>query len=515
MLSKKNKDENEITTVTEEIPDALEEHMKKNRKKGKRRKVLGLLFLLLLIAIAGFAWYFLVYRKGMEETAAGEQADKKAQSGIEIRETTSLVTATGTTSIGIVEETFTPDYISTNLIIEEIYLSSGDEVEEGTAILKITEDSLEEARKELTSAATTADLAYRAGLITYEQSMITAKYDYDLSVLEKQQAQEIYDETVASLQADIDEAQEAYDEAVEELQEYQDAIANDTYAEEYDPEGKEALYWEDRALLVSWVDSYSLDWGQVTGSSSGGGGGTDQTALKKAQTLYKLLSTEEKEYQQAQDDYEEAVSNAQAQIKVISAKLPSLEAAITEAKNAYTEGVISAKATYDSTLASASMADSTYDTAVEKAEEELDSLLTDKEDAEENLAEFEELLGDGTLYTSGSGTILMLRIREGETLSADTMVFAYSNPEEITVSAAVDQADIASLTVGDAAMVSIDDYGTFTGTITTINPETSSSSRTSVTYTVTIALEGDVSSLSGNLTASVIFGMEMGGKQEQ
>ena len=57
-------------------------------------------------------------------------------------------------------------------------------------------------------------------------------------------------------------------------------------------------------------------------------------------------------------------------------------------------------------------------------------------------------------------------------------------------------------------MVIISDYGNYNGVIESINPVSSSDSRTSVTYTVDVALDGDVSDLSANLTATVIFGMD-------
>jgi hypothetical protein len=50
-----------------------------------------------------------------------------------------------------------------------------------------------------------------------------------------------------------------------------------------------------------------------------------------------------------------------------------------------------------------------------------------------------------------------------------------------------------------------EDYDNYEGVITAINPNTSSSSRSSVTYTVTVELQGDVSELSQNLTATVMF----------
>ena len=93
------------------------------------------------------------------------------------------------------------------------------------------------------------------------------------------------------------------------------------------------------------------------------------------------------------------------------------------------------------------------------------------------------------------------------------MVLAYSNPKEISVSVSISQDDIAKLYVGEAASVMISDYGNYNGVIEMINPVSSSDSRTSVTYTVTVRLEGDVSGLEQNLTANVIFGNETFGEK--
>ena len=76
----------------------------------------------------------------------------------------------------------------------------------------------------------------------------------------------------------------------------------------------------------------------------------------------------------------------------------------------------------------------------------------------------------------------------------------------------VDQADIAKLTVGDSAYVQSSGNGGFTGVITAIDPVSSSDSRTSVTYSVTVKIttedeENENSSLSVNESVTVIFGM--------
>ena len=58
------------------------------------------------------------------------------------------VIASGTTSLGYTMDEFEPDYIETELYIEEVYLSSGDEVKEDTAVFKVADESVQEAREE-------------------------------------------------------------------------------------------------------------------------------------------------------------------------------------------------------------------------------------------------------------------------------------------------------------------------------------------------------------------------------
>ena len=137
-------------------------------------------------------------------------------------------------------------------------------------------------------------------------------------------------------------------------------------------------------------------------------------------------------------------------------------------------------------------------------------MKNDWEDAKENLELFESSVGDGYFYASNSGTILRTMIRKGQELTSDSILFMYSNPEEMTVTVSVDQADIAKIALGDSAYVQSTEYGTFEGTVTKLNPVSTSSSRTSVTYDVTVTLTGDTSAIPANTSVTVIFGMEEG-----
>ena len=101
---------------------------------------------------------------------------------------------------------------------------------------------------------------------------------------------------------------------------------------------------------------------------------------------------------------------------------------------------------------------------------------------------------------------MMVGIRKESNLQGGSMVVAYRNTEDISVSVSVAQEDIHKLEVGDGAQVVVEGYGTYEGKITYLNPVSNSGSRTNITYEVVVDLIGDnISSLKENLTATVIF----------
>lgn len=177
-----------------------------------------------------------------------------------------------------------------------------------------------------------------------------------------------------------------------------------------------------------------------------------------------------------------------------------------DAEVSYQKQSLNAKTVYETAVAKGKTAQDDYDTQLTSLKDSLDRLQDAQKEADSNLALFEKLVGDGYLYVEENGTVLMLMAEEGKTLTGGSMIFAYSNPEQLSVSVSVSQNDIARLYVGETATVIISDYGSYSGVIETINPVASSNSRTSVSYTVTVNVQGDVKGLDSNLTASVIFG---------
>lgn len=472
------------------------------RLTEKKRKIfLVVVVLVAVAALAGGIAFFTLHKKGNGGNPFGGQGMGQPGNAL----SGNVVGVSGVISVGVTEETFDVENLTTELEIEEVYISSEEEISAGDKVLKLDEESVAEAREELEATLREAELAYRAGAIEYEQNKITAEYDYQTALLEGEQAEEVYNETVASLKDALEEAQEALEDAQEDIAEYESYVNDDSYKTYFKVDEYKALYEENYNLLVEKMDEWGVSWEQVTGG--GGFGGSDYSYAGILRSLYSVLEQNGKDLEEAESEYEDAVLNASFELQTLQLKLPSLEQAVTEAQENYEVQAGEAKLTYEKALASAERAESDYETQLEKIESDYKTLESTYEDAKENLELFESSVGDGYFYASGSGTILRTMVRAEQNLTQDAVIFMYSNPEEMTVTVSVDQSDIASLNVGDDANVMDGTGNNYEGSITQINPVTASDSRTNVTYSVTVQLAGEVSALSANDSVTVVFGM--------
>ena len=490
----------------------------KKEKKGKGRKKWIIVALVLVLTLGGgsVAAVVILHRNGNRS----EFSMPANMSGLTFTE--DMTAASGVTNVGITEETFDVENLTTNLEIEEVYAVSGEEVTAGDKILKLTEESVAEARKELERALEDAELAYRTGAIEYEQDLITAEYTRDSAILTGQQAKEVYDETVASLQSAVTRAEEELQDAEDDIAEYESYVNDGSYKSYFRVDEYQAIYDENLKALTDKMDEWGISWSQVTGSGGGStqlsvdvsgnnaqpqSGGTSNASILAS--LYSILEQNLKDLEEAEDKYEDALTNAAFELQTLQLKLSSLQQAVTEAKEDYEIQLAQAKLTYETSLSGAERAESDYNTTVEKAKSDLAALKSTYEDAKENLELFESSVGDGYFYASEDGTILRTMVRAEQALTSDAVVFVYSNPKELTVTVSVDQSDITKLTVGDSAYVQSSAGSGYTGVITAIDPVSSSSSRTSVTYSVTVQInvEDEEDSLSANESVTVVFGM--------
>ena len=505
-----------INEIKQLIFSHKKDSARQKNKKARKKWIITALILVLALIGGSMATVMILHKN----SSRSEFTLQDNLAGLNFTE--DMIAASGVTNVGITEETFDVENLTTVLEIEEVYAASGEEVTAGDKILKLTEDSVEEARKELERALEDAELAYRTGAIEYEQDLITAEYTRDSAILTGQQAKEVYDETVASLQSAVTRAEEELQDAEDDIAEYESYVNDGSYKSYFRVDEYQAIYDENLKALTDKMDEWGISWSQVTGSGGGStqlsvdvsgnnaqpqSGGTSNASILAS--LYSILEQNLKDLEEAEDKYEDALTNAAFELQTLQLKLSSLQQAVTEAKEDYEIQLAQAKLTYETSLSGAERAESDYNTTVEKAKSDLAALKSTYEDAKENLELFESSVGDGYFYASEDGTILRTMVRAEQALTSDAVVFVYSNPKELTVTVSVDQSDITKLTVGDSAYVQSSAGSGYTGVITAIDPVSSSDSRTSVIYSVTVQInvEDEEDSLSANESVTVVFGM--------
>lgn len=518
--------------------------------KSRKRTVTfaGILLLVCIVTVAvGIVW-----RRSGSETPPVFSFGALPGGEMPYTEAEGMIAASGVTSVGVTAEMFEVENLTVGLEIEEVYIDSNDSVAEGSRILKLSETSVAEAREELEQALQEADLAYRSGLIEYEQSKITAKYDLDSKVLSGEQAREIYEEELSGLQISVDRAREQLLEAQEKIEEYQSYVSDGSYRNYFMVDEYQADYDQTLEALKQKMEEWGVSWSQITGQggmnaagtgsgvgmdmgNAGAGGGTVQNSKSTAEvgtsgtvsggdavqsagpsrdqiqvlaSLYGVLEIQLSKLEQAESDCENALVNAAFELQTLELGLPELEKAVEEAEKNYQSQTLQAKVTYEKALASADSAQSDYEAAIWQAETTCETLENALKDAEENLALFESSVGDGYFYASGTGTVLRTMVRAGRELTGESIIFMYSNPEEMTVTVSVAQEDIAGIGLEDSVYIQAGECGGFEGTVVEVNPVSDSDSRTNVTYSVVVRFTGDTSAVPANESVTVVFGME-------
>lgn len=486
-------------------------------KRKVKSKIVFLCFFLLAVAVG--VWYY-VTKQNTAENEQGQEAGKRVQ------DETELISASGATMIGMDRVTFELDTQEAQLVVEEVYISSGEEVEKGSKILKFTEESVEEVQRELSHAAAEAVLNYRQGLLDYELALIEAAQTRDTALLETEYAQNAYDSLLAEAKEEVDKLEEELEAAKELYEEYYNGINNNGYEIEYELEAKKELYETNEALYWATLKKWNIDDSQVNNSSAatmsadGGGqtggmsrggsaGNTDAWQITALELLEDTYRANKEDYEQAKENCATAIEAAQAGLARAQAEYERLAMEVEEAKINYEKKAAAGEADYNMAVAEGAVAKSDYQTEVKKQQEALEILADEKEETADSLALFESYAADGYLYTESRGTIMMLMVSKGQTMEADDMILAYSNPELITIFASVDQSNIASVAVGDNAVIVSEEYGNLTGTVTEINPVSNSGGMASVTYTVVITLDETDTQVEANRTVTVYFGMSL------
>ncbi len=366
------------------------------------------------------------------------------------------------------------------LEIEEAYVVSGQRIEEGEALFKLTDKSVEAVEKRLTTLFTEAEIALAEAETEYRIEALQAKSTYDTSMLEAEWA-------TASYQASATKTQESMNGLAADIQVLEAEIAY--YQEQLADEDLWELLEEAQTTYTSAKNQFEeTDVHNATAYAS------NYSEYKTAEQQLELIQGQIDELNKGIEENQKSIAEKQKKMGQVQSSLE-----VEELTN---------ESAYESAVLGGELAEDIYNYTVDSLEDSVTVAKTEQEEAENNLEEFKSFVGeDGIIYADGSGLVTSVSYEAGDDLITTGAMISYVKEGAYTVTIDVSEEDISAITVGDTVDIVMSAYpdATYEGTIVSITTTAASDYASTISYPVTIRIEGDTSLLYGGMTAEVTF----------
>mgnify|MGYP004632812593 FL=1 len=364
------------------------------------------------------------------------------------------------------------------LKVEEVYVESGEEIQAGDPVLKLTQESVDSLRTLLTEDVSSAKTAYEEAVTAARQAEQQAQADYEMNLLYADYADSTYEEALSELKENVEskqealtEAQENHDEAVQELEEKEALLTEEKQVLEnasFTQEGtdkEENLYW--------WIVAYETE--------------------REAKELVTSLTEEIEELKDTITEYEEAVAEAERNLALANRDLQ--------------EGEIEAEAEKEKQIYQAENAQEIYEVTTGQGSFNEQQAKADYEEAQAKLEEFDQMIVDQVICAENDGVITAVYVEAGDTLTQDTELISVNDREEVTITLSVEEDDMDFTALGSQAQIvaaALPDQ-VFTGVVTEIGDAEIDSNTNKTTYSVVVTVQNSESLLYQDMTAEVTF----------
>ena len=190
---------------------------------SKRRKIVTALVIVLVVAAAGTTLGYR-YLNASQETAT-QYKEVQLQSG----DLSLDFSSEGTTQISTVSQK--PEFNTTavTLTVEEVYVASGDTVEEGAQLLKVTDDSYAQALAYYEDAIADAKEALTTAQNSYDVGVLEAKYTLETTNAAAASADATYQASLAELDQKVTDKKSELETAQAQIATYTSNLENNTY----------------------------------------------------------------------------------------------------------------------------------------------------------------------------------------------------------------------------------------------------------------------------------------------
>ena len=361
------------------------------------------------------------------------------------------------------------------LKVGEKFVSVGQRIHAGDRLYSFTEESIARAKRKLTAAIRDAETALREAENEYALGELTAAQKRDMSKAKAEAAELIYTSSVSSLQNQVNILQAKIDAKQADIKK-----VNDDFEDASDDMGEKA------GTYSEWV--YQLEDEDLTDNVKG------QLSYLDAKNSYEAAQDKiESMKEQIADDNEDIADYRKEMAEALELLEFNMLKLSQERESAATEGELS---------------DAVYSSDMEKYAKSVEDAKSELKELQEKLAALLEFVGDGVLMAKEEGIVTQAPLEEGDYLETEgTTVLSYATPGEMTVSVDVSEEDIIALGIGDPVSVYFKAYPDeeYKGHISSMETTRSESYAATVSYPVTVSIEGDTAKLYGGMSADLTF----------
>lgn len=364
------------------------------------------------------------------------------------------------------------------LKVEEVYVKQGQRVKEGDAVLKLTERSVRSVRRFLESETADAQIALEELQNTYEIQQVEAENTYRKSMVDAEWSEIQYAVDTAQIQAEIAELTDKAAVLAQEIAQIEKDLENG---------------WDDYADLKEEYEKYARRYEEW-----------DKDNLY----TYVPLRTQ---YLAAKEAYEKETENRQEQRRQIEEKQEELlenEEELARQQEKVPNREMEARQTYETAGLDGSAAPDIYVWSLQSLERQIESAEQELDELKEKAADFNVFAGeDGIVRAESDGLVTQVYYEEGDTLEEESALIAYVKEDDYVISIDILEEDIPYVEMGDEVTIVFTAYPdeTYTGRVEEIVSTETSQDAATVSYPVTVRIEGDTEALYGGMTGDVTF----------
>jgi HlyD family secretion protein len=366
--------------------------------------------------------------------------------------------------------------------VEEIYVKAGQRVKEGDPLLKVDLSALQDEYS-------TLEAAYNSALLQLEQAKqnqttgaITAKYDYDSTVLGGETAESQYDYTVSEIAFNLSDQEDKVDDLAEKL--------SDLHDERSDLRSARS---EASSVYSAALSAYNEAQTQYTA------GEIDDDTLEEKR---RAMETAKSDYQRLDEEYDKVCDDYTS----TSSSLSTARLKLEQLESQQELNLLNAEADKEKSMAQSGSAGTVYDATVSQLASAVSSARAEVNTTKKELDKIAGYVTDGIITAPVEGLVMAVNCAEGDNMGADsTLAVLATRTAYVTLS--VSQDDIADLELGMAVELAFDAYEEeiFTGTVDSISYSAARMGSTSVSYTVNILMDGSPENIYEGMTCDATF----------